>query len=46
MKIIRVSKCGYCPYSKGADVRQTCFIAGKRICDPDTMPEWCPLEEE
>ena len=50
MRIIRIESCAECPHfnesfsSKGGwcETKQTTGI----VDNPDTIPDWCPLEKE
>ena len=55
MKVIRITKCfDDCPHCTGPDCNQanqsiyqyTCQEMREWIDDEDTIPDWCPLEEE
>ena len=48
MKIIRIEKCGECPYSIPIVSKPTywCEEAQRYFVPVDTIPEWCPLEDE
>lgn len=49
MKIIRISKCGECPYCTYTHWGNICMkelTTYSYTVDLNTIPEWCPLEDE
>ena len=43
MKIIRIEKCGECPDYDHFNEHGHCYALAEDV-DPDTIPDWCPLE--